>query len=94
MTLASDLLPMGSTRSKTRFICARKSRHGDHRGEIRQRSAAGTFGTDASWLRLGLRLLRVGQRGSRGTLFGLTTARVVKSCRVSLAAWRCCSLCA
>ena len=24
----------------TRFICARKSRHVDHRGEIRQRSAA------------------------------------------------------
>ena len=27
----------------TRFICARKSRHRDHRGEIRQRSAAVTF---------------------------------------------------
>ena len=27
----------------TRFICARKSRHVDHRGEIRQRSAAVTF---------------------------------------------------
>ena len=29
--------------SKTRFICARKSWHVDHRGEIRQRSAAVTF---------------------------------------------------
>ena len=29
----------------TRFICARKSRHVDHRGEIRQRSAAVTFAT-------------------------------------------------
>ena len=27
----------------TRFICARKSSHRDHRGEIRQRSAAVTF---------------------------------------------------
>ena len=27
----------------TRFICVRKSRHRDHRGEIRQRSAAVTF---------------------------------------------------
>ena len=27
----------------TRFICARKSWHLDHRGEIRQRSAAVTF---------------------------------------------------
>ena len=28
---------------QTRFICARKSWHVDHRGEIRQRSAAVTF---------------------------------------------------
>ena len=32
---------------QTRFICARKSRHRDHRGEIRQRSAAVTFAMDA-----------------------------------------------
>ena len=31
----------------TRFICARKSRHLDHRGEIRQRSAAVTFAVRA-----------------------------------------------
>ena len=30
----------------TRFICARKSRHVDHRGEIRQRSAAVTFANE------------------------------------------------
>ena len=31
----------------TRFICARKSRHVDHRGEIRQRSAAVTLQIEA-----------------------------------------------
>ena len=30
----------------TRFIRARKSRHVDHRGDIRQRSAAVTFAMD------------------------------------------------
>jgi hypothetical protein len=42
----------------TRFICARKSWHVDHRGEIRQRSAAVTFAGDltvahwSSWAQL------------------------------------------
>ena len=40
----TSMSPNGILRmSKTRFICARKSWHVDHRGEIRQRSAAVTF---------------------------------------------------